>query len=537
MEQGQSAGEYDFIVVGAGSAGCVLANRLTASGKHRVLLLEAGGRDTSPFIHVPLGYARLFNDENHNWMYQTEPEAELGGRRIFQPRGKVLGGSSSINGLVYIRGQAEDFDQWRQLGNQGWSYDDVLPYFLRAEDQQRGASDYHATGGPLAVSDQTESHPLCDAFISAGVETGLPRNDDFNGESQEGVGYFQTTSRNGIRCSTATGYLRPAKSRPNLRIETNAHAARILLDGAKATGVEFSQNGEAKQAQAGREVILCGGAFNSPQILELSGIGNPEILKENGIPVLVEAPFVGENLQDHLQVRMLFRSKQPVTWNDDYHSLWRRVGMGVRYALTRKGPLTVSAGYAAAFFKTREELATPDIEVHFLLFTTDKMGAPLHKFSGFSSSVCQLRPESLGTVHIKSDDPFEPPAIKPNYFAAEADRRANVDGLKKLREIMHADALKPFMAEELEPGLHVTSDEDLLDYCRQKATTIYHPSSTCAMGTGPEAVVTPELKVIGVEGLRVVDASVMPRLVSGNCNAAIVMMGEKVSDMILADYS
>ena len=534
-ETGSSIGSYDFIIVGAGSAGCVLANRLTASGRHRVLLLEAGGRDRNPWIHIPIGYAKLFRNKNVNWLYQTEPEPELEGRRVVQPRGKVLGGSSSINGLIYIRGQKEDFDLWRQLGNRGWSYDDLLPYFRRAEDQERGADDLHGAGGPLAVSDQREPHPLCDAFIEAGVERGIPRNDDFNGTSQEGMGYFQTTSRNGRRCSTAVGYLNPARRRPNLRIETHAHASRVLFDGRSATGVEFHQGGQVKRADAAGEVILCGGAINSPQLLELSGVGAGALLREQGIPVLHEAPQVGENLQDHLQVRMVLRCKQRITLNDQYHSLSGRVGMGLRYLLQRKGPLTISAGYAAAFFKTRPELATPDIQVHFLNFSTDKMGDTLHRFPGFTASVCQLRPESRGSIHIASADPLAAPAIKVNYLAAETDRRTNVEGLKVLRSILQAPALEPYLEEEVAPGLAVSSDDDLLAYCRQVGTTIYHPSSTCAMGSDERAVVTPELKVIGVDKLRVADGSVMPRLVSGNCNAAIVMIGEKAADMILSD--
>ncbi len=530
-----STGVYDYIIVGAGSAGCVLANRLTASGGYKVLLLEAGGRDISPWIHVPLGYAKLFTNRNVNWMYETEPEPELNGRRIFQPRGKVLGGSSSINGLVYIRGQKQDFDTWRQLGNEGWSFDDVLPYFRRAEDQQHGADEFHGAGGPLSVSDQREPHPLCDAFIQAGVETGIPHNDDFNGASQEGMGYFQTTSRNGRRCSTAVGYLNPAKSRKNLAIETKAHATRVLFSGSVANGVEYAQNGILKHADAAKEVILCGGAINSPQLLELSGVGDGDRLKSHGIPVLHHLPGVGENLQDHLQVRMILECSQPVTLNDQYRSLFGRIGIGVRYALHRKGPLAVSAGYAASFFKTRQELETPDVEVHFLVFSTDKMGQALHSRSGFTASVCQLRPESRGSVHTRSADAFAPPAIQANYLSTETDRQTNVAGLKILRNILNAEAMAPYLAREVEPGPDVVSDEDWLSYCRGAASTIYHPSCTCAMGTDAMAVVSGRLKVAGVDGLRVVDGSVMPRLVSGNSNAAIVMIAEKAADMIMTD--
>lgn len=528
-------GDYDFVIVGAGSAGCVLANRLTASGRHSVLLLEAGGQDRNIWIHIPIGYGKLFTDKRFNWMYQTEPEPELNNRTIFQPRGKVLGGSSSINGLVYLRGQKEDFDGWRQRGNTGWSFADVLPFFKKSEDQQRGASAYHGVGGPLAVSDPVGKDELCEAFIEAGQEMGLPFNPDFNGESQEGVGYFQTTSRNGRRCSTAVGYLRPAMRRSNLRVITEAYATRVLFDGRAATGVEFLHHGVSKRAGARREVILSGGAINSPQLLELSGWGSGALLQKSGIPVVHDAPMVGENLQDHLQVRMVFRCKKAITINDAYHHPMRRIAMGLNYALRRRGPLTVSAGLATAFYRTNDRVATPDIEVHFIPFSTDKMGAALHRHSGFTASICQLRPESVGSIHIKDRDPAKAPAIRVNYLSTETDRQTNVDGLRKLRAICHAPAMRDYTAEELEPGLSVASDEDLLDYCRMRGSTIYHPVSTCMMGTDERAVVSPELKVRGADRLRVVDGSIMPTLVSGNCNAAIVMIGEKASDMILAD--
>ncbi|MGI9408279.1 MAG: GMC family oxidoreductase [Hyphomicrobiaceae bacterium] len=526
---------YDYIVIGAGSAGCVLANRLSASGRHKILLLEAGPPDRNPWIHIPLGYGKLFKNARLNWMYETEPEPNLGGRRIFQPRGKVLGGSSSINGLVYIRGQAEDFDHWRQLGNTGWSYDDVLPYFLRAEDQERGANDHHGIGGPLAVSDQRDTHPLADAFIAAGVATGLPRNDDFNGARQEGIGYFQTTSRNGVRCSTATGYLKPARARKSLNIVTGAHVERILFNGRRAMGVAYRKNGESRKARASGEVILSAGAVNSPQLLELSGIGDGERLGSLGIPVIRDNPNVGENLQDHFQVRMVLEATQPFTINDKYNNPLRRIAIGLDYLFRRRGPLTVSAGCAAAFFKTRPEIATPDVQVHFILFSTDRMGENFHPFSGFTASVCQLRPESRGSIHITSADPFAAPAIRANYLSTERDCQTNVDGLRILRTILDGEPMQPLLAREVMPGPDTQSDAGLLDYCRKTGSTIYHPAGTCAMGGDDRAVVTPELKVSGIEGLRVADASIMPRLVSGNTNAPVVMIGEKASDLILAD--
>lgn len=526
---------YDYIIVGAGSAGCVLANRLTSNGRHKVLLLEAGPPDRNPWIHVPLGYGKLFNDPKVNWLYETEPEPELNGRRIGQPRGKVLGGSSSINGLIYMRGQAADYDHWRQLGNTGWAYDDVLPYFKRAEDQANGDNAWHGTGGPLAVSNPTFPHPLADAFINAGVETGLPRNDDFNGADQEGVGYFQTTSRNGVRCSAAKGYLKPARKRANLTIKTGALAHRVIFNDRRAIGVEYRHIGKVETATANGEVLLSGGAINSPQILELSGIGYAQHLSKLGIPIVADRPHVGENLQDHLQVRMVMEATQPNTINNCYNNVFRRLGMGLEYAARRTGPLTISAGSAGAFFKTHPELATPDIQIHFVLFSTAKMGAKLHDFSGYTASVCQLRPESRGSVHVTSSSPTQAPQIVGNYLTASLDRETNIAGLKQLRTILSARAMQDLTRREVMPGPEIASNDELLAYCRDQATTIYHPVSTCTMGTHETAVVAPDLKVVGVDGLRVVDGSIMPRLVSGNTNAPVIMIAEKASDMILND--
>lgn len=527
--------EYDYIIVGAGSAGCVLANRLSADGKHSVLLLEAGPRDRNIWIHIPIGYAKLFKNSNVNWMYQTEPEPGLEGRSIFQPRGKVLGGSSSINGLIYIRGQHADYDRWRQLGNVGWGFDDVLPYFKRAESQQRGADDFHGAEGPLSVSNPRQTDPLCDAFIDAAGEVGIPANADFNGAAQEGAGYYQTTTRNGRRASTARTYLKLARDRSNLHVETEAHAQRILFEGQRATGVVYKQGGELKQAKARREVLVSSGAINSPQLLQLSGVGPGDLLRQHGIDVVQDTPGVGHNLQDHLQVRIVMRCSQKITMNDDVMSLRRKAWMAMRYAMFRTGPLTVAAGYAGAFFKTHERLETPDVQVHFIPFSTDKMGEKLHDYSGFTASVCQLRPESRGTIRIKSNDASVAPEIRINYLATETDRITNVEGLKILRKILHAPAMKPFVDAEVEPGLEIESDADLLTYCRQRGGTIYHPTSTCRMGNDPLSVVDQRLRVRGIEGLRVIDGSIMPDLVSGNTNAGIIMIAEKASDMILDD--
>jgi choline dehydrogenase len=526
---------FDYVIVGAGSAGCVVANRLSASGKHSVLLLEAGPRDRNIWIHVPLGYGKLFKATKVNWMYQTEPEPGLNGRSVFQPRGKVLGGSSSINGLLYVRGQHEDYDRWRQLGNTGWGFDDVLPYFKAAEDQQRGADEFHGSGGPLPVSDSRHPDPLSQAFIEAAAESGIAKNPDFNGAVQEGAGWFQTTTRRGRRASTARSYLRPARHRRNLRVETAALAQRIVFEGRRAVAVEYKQGGMLKTARAAKELLVCGGAYNSPQLLQLSGIGPADLLKDHGIEVVLDAPGVGRDLQDHLQVRIVTRCTSAITLNDIVNNPWRKMMTGLQYAALRKGPLTIAAGTSGAFLKTSPRLATPDVQIHFLPFSTDKMGEALHSYSGFSASVCQLRPESRGSLRIKSADPSAAPEIRINYLATETDRTANVEGLKILRRILAAPALKPYVTEEVEPGAKVSSDAELLNFCRQRGSTVYHPTSSCRMGNDPLAVVDQRLRLRGIESLRVVDASVMPDLVSGNTNAAVIMIAEKASRMILED--
>ncbi len=526
---------FDYIIVGAGSAGCVLANRLTASGRHRVLLLEAGGPDRNIWIHIPLGYGKLFSNPKVNWLYTTEPEPELNNRRVIQPRGKVMGGSSSINGLLYIRGQHEDYDHWRQLGNAGWSFNDVLPYFRRAEDQERGGDELHGVGGHLKVSDVCEPHPLCEAFIEAAQKSGFPRNDDFNGPTQEGAGYFQLTARNGRRWSTAVGYLKEAKRRPNLAVVANALATRILFSGRRAVGVEYRQGDATHTAHANAEVIVSGGAFNSPQLLQLSGLGPEKILGELGITVIADMPGVGADLQDHLQIRMLYRCSEPITMNDVINNWRHRYAAGLRYLLSRKGLLTIGAGYAGAFLRTRPDLATPDVQFHFLIFSADAAGATLHPFPGFMASVCQLRPDSRGFVRIKSRDPSVPPAIQPRYLSARTDCDCVVDGMKLLRRVMNQPVMRKYIAEERAPGEQCASDADLLAFARQTGTTVYHPTSTCRMGSDPNAVVDERLRVRGFERLRVIDASIMPTVVSGNTNAAAVMIGEKGADMVLAD--
>jgi len=421
------------------------------------------------------------------------------------------------------------------VDNMGWGFEDVLPYFRRAEDQERGADALHGVGGPLAVSNVSEPHPLCEAFIEAARQAGFPRNDDFNGASQEGAGYFQLTAKNGRRWSTAVGYLRPARRRPNLKTATDALTTRLLFSGRRAIGVEYRQGENQRSALANAEVIVAGGAFNSPQLLQLSGLGPAELLRTHGIDVIADMPGVGADLQDHLQVRMLYRCTEPITMNDVINSWRHRYGAGLRYILSRKGLLTIGAGYAGAFLRTRPELATPDVQIHFLIFSAEKAGAALHPFPGFMTSVCQLRPESRGFVRIKSGDPRVPPAIQPRYLSSRFDCDTMVDGMKLLRCIMNQPAMRRYIAEERAPGSRCTSDAELLAFARETGTTVYHPTSTCRMGSDATAVVDERLRVRGVDRLRVIDGSIMPTLVSGNTNAAVVMIAEKGAEMVLQD--
>jgi choline dehydrogenase len=524
---------YDYIIVGAGSAGCVLANRLTESGQHKVLLLEAGGRDTNRWIHIPIGFGKVMFDREVNWMFETEPEPRMHGRNIKVPRGRVLGGSSSINGLIYIRGQHEDYDDWRALGNPGWGFEDCLPYFKKSEDQARGANEWHGAGGPLSVSDVKDRHPLADAFIAAGAAVGIPGTDDFNGASQEGLGYFQGTTRDGMRCSAAVAYLHPAMRRANLEVITHALASRVLTEGTRATGVAFTVNGEARQAFATREVIVAAGAIQSPQLLQLSGIGPGELLQRHGIPVVKALAGVGRNLHDHLQSRIIWECTEPVTVNDDLMSPWRKIAIGLRYALNRSGPLSWFAGLAGGFARTRPELTRPDVQFHFFPYSTDRTDPSLHQYSGFTMSVCKLRPESRGVVEIKSTDPGAAPAIQPNFLEREADVATMLEGVKLVRKIAAAPELARWIKSERDPGPGYASDDQIVDFVRNKGFTVYHPVGTCKMGSDDSAVVDQQLRVNGMQGLRVIDASVMPVVTSGNTNAPVIMIAEKAADLIL----
>ncbi|MCJ8337916.1 MAG: GMC family oxidoreductase N-terminal domain-containing protein [Pseudomonadales bacterium] len=534
--------KYDYIIVGAGSAGCVLANRLSANGKHSVLILEAGGTDKRFWIQMPIGYGKTYYQKAVNWMYLAEADEGTNNRQSYWPRGKVLGGSSSINAMVYIRGHKLDFDHWAAQGNPGWSYSEVLPYFKKSECNQLGEDQYRGGAGPMYVADVSRDlHPLCENFIQAGQKLGLKYNRNMNGAEQEGIGLYQTTTKNGFRQSAAKAFLHPASKRSNLTVITAAHASKILFEDKRAVGVEFLHKGQTKQLFACREVIVSGGAINSPQLLQLSGIGPKELLESLAIPVVHVSPAVGQNLQDHLGVDYLYRCTKP-TLNDELHSLWGKIRAGIKYVVSRRGPLSLSINQGGGFIKTRPELAQPNIQLYFspLSYTRAPAGTrPLMNpdpFSAFSLGLTNCRPSSRGYIHIKSRDPLQAPLIKPNYLSTEEDVQTLLEGVKYLRQMAEMGPLKDIIIEEMRPGLDCQSDQQLIDDIRGYAWTCFHPSSTCKMGPDPsDSVVDCRLKVHGIEALRVVDASIFPELISGNTNAAAIMVGEKGADLILAD--
>ncbi|MEE3504075.1 choline dehydrogenase [Acidiphilium acidophilum] len=527
-------GDFDYIIVGAGSAGCVLANRLSADPTIRVLIIEAGPRDRNPWIHIPVGYFKTMHNPRTDWCLKTEPDPGLGGRKLAWPRGRVLGGSSSINGLLYIRGQAADYDRWRQLGCTGWSYGDVLPYFRRAEHNERGADEFHGDSGPLYVSDMRVRRDVSDAFIDAAEAIGIPRNTDFNGAQQEGAGYFQLTARNGLRYSTAVAYLKPVRHRPNLTVETGAQAERLVITDRRATALVYRGANGRRIARARCEILLAAGAVHSPHLLMLSGIGPGAQLVTAGIEVRHDLKGVGMNLQDHLQARLVYASTRP-TLNDEVNNPLLKLKIGLEYLLFRRGPMTMGASQVCIFARSTPGLDLPDIQFHVQPLSSDSPGEGLHRYSAFTASVCQLRPESRGFIRTLAPDPFTNPAIHPNYLATKTDCATIVSGMRLARRLSVTPPLAGFIKGELSPGPEVKTDEELLDAARHTATTIYHPVGTCKMGTDDAAVTDPRLRVYGIAGLRVVDASVMPTLVSGNTNAPTIMIAEKAADMILAD--
>ncbi len=524
--------EHDFVVIGAGSAGCVVAGRLGEAG-YSVLLLEAGGRDRNPFIHVPLGYSMLYANPAVNWCYESEPESQLNGRALFQPRGKVLGGTGAINGMIYMRGQPEDFDGWKRAGCTGWGWEDVLPYFKLSEDQERGADEFHGAGGPVAVSDLRTGHRLGEAFHAASEALGVPRNDDFNGARQEGTGYVQTTTRKGRRWSTAAGFLR-GKAMRNIDLRLRAMVERIVLEGKRATGVVWTDSAGRHVAHARREVIICAGTFNSPQLLQLSGIGPGALLKRNNVNVVQDLPGVGENLQDHFGIGSEYRSRVKSTVNDLYNNRLKGGVQLLRYLLFRTGPFADNGNYSNTFIRSGQEIDRPDMMITFMAWCTNEQLKP-RPFSGFTILAEHMRPESRGHVHIKSPNPSDQPAILFNFFVADADRRAALAGLKFGRRIAATAPMSDCVEYEISPGRQIQSDEELIEYCRSSGLSLLHPVGTCKMGVDELAVVGPRLRVHGIGGLRVVDASVMPRIVTANTNAAAIMIGEKGAALVIED--
>ena len=531
-------GIYDYIVTGAGSAGCAVAARLSETGRHRVLLLEAGGRDSSPWIHIPVGYYRLFTHQTYNWRFESEPVAGLNGRTSYQPRGKMLGGTSSLNGMVYMRGTAADYDGWRQLGCVGWDYESVLTFFRKAENQERGEDEFHGVGGPLNVTDAHYKHEIIDAIIEAAVQAGIPRNRDFNGATQEGAGYYQATVGKGRRWSAATAYLKPARGRRNLVVKPNAHATRIVIENGRAVGVEFRTSRGMEIARAKGEVIVSGGVYGSPQLLLLSGIGPGDHLNEMGIEVTHDLAPVGANLHDHFNSYVAWRSTKTGTFNELHRSPLRKLAAGARYLVGRDGPMTAIATHAGILTRTDPRFDRPDLQINTYLWsieTRDRTGMHPHKWPGFSMSPVHLRPEGRGLVSLASRDPFAPPKIEFRFMETAHDVDAMIRGVRLARKLAEQPALKPYIAEEVVPGPAVRSDEQLIEDIRNRGVSNLHPVGTCRMGTGRDAVVDPRLRVHGIRGLRVADASIMPLVVGGNTNAPSIMIGEKCAAMVLED--
>ncbi len=529
---------FDYIVAGAGSAGCVMAARLSESGKYRVLLLEAGPEDKSPWIHMPMGYAKLFANPKLNWMFESEPEPELNNRTMYQPRGKVLGGTSSINGMVYMRGNPADYDEWRQRGCTGWDWDSILPFFKKAEDQARGPSETHGVGGPLHVSEHPVRWELAEHWVAAAIEAGLPANDDFNNGKQDGAGHFQCTMNNARRWSTAAAYVKPNRGRQNLTVVTDAHATRLVIEDGRAAGIEYRTPQGSQTARARGEIVLCGGVYGSPQLLQLSGLGPAELLRQYGVPVVRDMPAVGAELQDHFYVRLAFRCTRPITLNDIGNSAWRRTIAGVQYMLFHNGPLASNGICAGGFARSDQRLDRPDIQLNFSTWSfagRDSKGVIPHPFPGFSVSAVHLRPDARGYVKLKSPDPLAAPAIRFNFLKTRYDLDALTAGMRLARRITAQPAIAPLVAEEILPGPQIETDADFEKAIREYGLSNLHPVGTCRMGADEASVCDPRLRVRGVGGLRVVDASIMPSVPAGNTNAPTIMIGEKAADMMLAD--
>jgi choline dehydrogenase-like flavoprotein len=528
---------FDYIIVGAGSAGCVLANRLSADPRNRVLILEAGGKDNWIWFHVPVGYLFAIGNPRADWMFKTEPEPGLNGRVVNYPRGRVIGGSSAINAMIYMRGQAADYDHWRQLGLTGWGWDDLLPLFKKQEDHFSGASEWHGSGGEWRIEEPRVRWPILDAVQAAAAEIGIPPVDDFNRGDNFGSGYFQVNQKRGRRWSAARGFLRPALARPNLTLVSGVHVERIVIEEGRAAGVAFTVGEKQIVARAGGAVVVSAGAVGTPQLLELSGLSAADRVRALGLPVVQDLPGVGENLQDHLQLRLIFKVRNTRTLNVDYRSPLKRGWMGVDYALRRRGPLTMAPSQLGIFAKSNPTYATANLEYHVQPLSLDKFGDPLHPFAAFTMSVCNLRPESRGSIHVSSSDSRDHPKIRPNYLSADADRRVAVDAIRLTRRICAAKALAPFAPAEYLPGPELTSDGELSLAAGSIGTTIFHPVGTAKMGipSDPMAVVDERLRVHGISGLRVADASVMPRITSGNTNSPTMVIAEKAAMMMLAD--
>ena len=529
-------GTFDYIVVGAGSAGCVLANRLSADPRNKVLLLEAGGKDDYIWVKIPVGYLYCMGNPRTDWGFATEAEPGLNGRAIAYPRGKVLGGCSSINGMIYMRGQARDYDTWRQMGNAGWGWDDILPYFKKSEDQAAvPADDMHASGGEWRVEKQRLRWDVLDSWRDAAAEAGIPTVGDFNRGDNEGCGYFHVNQKSGWRWNTASAFLRPVAKRANLTIVTHAHAKKILFDGTRVIGLDLRVRDEDARASVGRELILAAGSIGSPHILQLSGVGPADVLRGHGVDIVHNLPGVGENLQDHLQIRCAYKVTGVRTLNERVTTWYGKIGIGMEYMLFRSGPMSMAPSQLGAFAKSDPALATANLEYHVQPLTLDKFGEPLHPFPALTASVCNLRPESRGHVRMSSSDPLAHPSIRPNYLATHGDRRVAADSIRLTRRIMQQPALAKFGPTEFRPGPEFQSDEDLARAAGEIGTTIFHPVGTCKMGDDVMAVVDARLRVRGLSGLRVVDASIMPTITSGNTAAPTIMIAEKACDMILAE--